>query len=295
VLNPVASSEVKLNVQKLVELPAISPLVDRMMEAISNEDISIEQFARLVEQDPALLGRVIGLANAAYFGQPEPITTAEDAIFKALGMRLAKSLALSISLAGPFQHFSRVVGFVPKEFWFRAVFTATLVQELCPLVTREPRPHPDEAYLAGMLHDFGLLPLVHLYPEEMARVFALVEQEPEPGFSAAMRRVIGIDHHQVGAWLAGKWRIPPRIVNVILHCSDTRYSGEDFSLVWLVHAAAEWADTYRQDNIRPQLPDSAKVAFFELGISAEQVVNVQQKIHAKREFIDSVANVLTLD
>lgn len=286
-------TDVKFNVQKLTDLPAISPLVDKLLDAISDEDISIEKFAALIEQDPSLLGRIIGLANSAYFGQAEPITSAEDAIFKALGLRFAKSLALGIALAGPFHALANVPGFSLHKFWLRAVFTASLVQALCPLVQRPPRPESDEGYLAGMLYDFGLLPLIHLYPQEMARAFKLYEQRlPHARFSDTVREVFGVDHHEVGAWLATRWKIPGRIIRVIQRHPAPRCLPGDDSLTLLVLAVAEWAHSFCCTDEWLNLPDASKALFFELGITAEQFNHVQQETHKKRDLIESFAGLL---
>jgi HD-like signal output (HDOD) protein len=287
-----STDDIRLDVNKLSSLPAVSPVLDRLLEAVSDEDISIESFASLIEQDPALLGRIIGLANAAYFGQAEPVTSAEEAIFKALGLRLARSLALSIALAGPFQILDDIPGFNLQQFWLESILTASMTQELSTLVTVQPQPQPDESYLAGMLHHFGLLPLIYLYPEQVTEAYRLREAEPGLSLSSALRRVCGSDHCQVGAWLAEHWGIPANIVTVIRQMNDYNYKGIYYPLVLLIHATADWAESYCNSGDRKWLPDSSKAAFFDLGISVEQVHEVQEKLHRKRELFESVAKML---
>lgn len=289
-----SNDDIRLDVNKLSSLPAVSPVLDKLLEAISDEDITIESFARLIEQDPALLGRIVGLANAAYFGQPEPVTSAEEAIFKALGLRLARSLALSIALAGPFQILDEIPGFNLQQFWLESILTASMTQELSTLVTIKPQPGPDESYLAGMLHHFGLLPLIYLYPGQVTEAYRLREQTPELSLSSALRQVCGSDHCEVGAWLAGHWGIPANIVTVIRNMNDYDYKGAFYPLVLLIHATAEWAESYCETGDRKWLPDSSKAAFFDLGISVEQVHGVQEKLHRKRELFESVAKILAM-
>lgn len=285
---------IRLDVTKLNSLPAVSPVLEQLLAAIGDEEISIESFARLIEQDPVLLGRVIGLANAAYFGQPEPVTSVEEAIFKSLGLRLARSLSLSIALAGPFQVLRPVPGFDLQRFWLEAILTASMTQALSPLVKTSPRPNEDESYLAGMLHNFGLLPLLHLYPEQVAEAYQRCEADPALSHNQALREICGTDPCEVGAWLAERWHIPANIVTVIRQLDDYGYKGEHSTLVLLIHATADWAAGYCQGGDPQWLPDSAKAAFFELGISVDQVQKVQASLHHKRELFEAVARMLAL-
>ncbi|MDY6979819.1 MAG: HDOD domain-containing protein [Pseudomonadota bacterium] len=285
---------IRLDVRKLSSLPAVSPVLDQLLDAIGDEEITIESFARLIEQDPALLGRIIGLANAAYFGHAEPVTSAEEAIFKSLGLRLARSLALSIALAGPFRILASIPGFELQRFWLQAILTASMTQELSTLVTVEPRPGAEESYLAGMLHNFGLLPLIHLYPEQVTEAYRRREAEPALSLSSALREVSDTDHYEVGAWLAEHWHIPGNIVTVIRNLNDYSYRGDHYPLVLLIHATAEWAESYCNDGDRKWLPESAKAAFFDLGVSVEQVHQVQDKLHRKRELYEAVAKMLAV-
>lgn len=233
--------EARLEVQKLNELPAMSLVVHQFLQAIQDADIGIDHLAHIIEKDPALLARIVGVANSAYFSPPEPVTSAEDAIFKVLGVNTTKSLALGIILSGPFDA-SRCPGFPLDEFWLECIFTATLAQSMAGLIRLDEAPSPGEAYLAGLLHKMGLLALVHLYPDVMNTVSGLRKECCSPNELLRLEQeALQTNHAEVGAWLARKWHLPPMIVFTMENYLDKLYRGHSWKLVQLVGFCARWA------------------------------------------------------
>jgi HD-like signal output (HDOD) protein len=233
--------ETRLAVQKLHELPAMSMSAQKFLNAVQNPKIEISELAGIIEQDPALLARIIGVANSAYFAYPEPITTAEQAIIQVLGLDTTKSLALSIILSGPFDA-TRCRGFHLEQFWLESVFTATLAQSLVPLLGSNARPLTGMAYLAGLLHRIGLLAMVHLFPERVSEVIEACQKNCAPASRQQLEQGrLQMDHAEVGGWLARKWHLPEEVVLVMERYSDINFRGDHWQLVQLVGFAAHWA------------------------------------------------------
>ena len=231
----------RLEVQKLNELPAMSLVAQQFLAAVSDTDVEISHFAHIIERDPALLARIIGVANSAYFSYPETVTNAEDAIFKVLGLQTTKSLVLGIILSGPFDA-SRCPGFRINDYWLECIFTATLAQSLTPLIDGVSKPEPSEAYLAGLLHKIGLLALVHLYPETMQKVIGGRKRCCSPQELQELEYAeLSVTHSEVGSWLARKWHLPLLIVDVMGNYLKPDYRGGHWPLAVLVGFCARWA------------------------------------------------------
>ena len=284
-LNP---TETRLEVQKLNQLPAMSLVVHQFLQALEDDDVEVRQLAQIIEKDPALTARIIGLANAAYFGLTERVTSVEEAIFKVLGLNTAKSLALSIVLAGPFDA-RHCPGFKLSRYWAQAMCTAMLAQRLAPLVRAEPRPATAEAYLCGLLHDLGLLALVHIYPDEMAQVFATSAQPPKPPLSELEHEALGANHHQVGGWLARKWHLPGNVVTVIEQHVDGTYDGPGWASVALIGFCSKWAVRFldgEQDQVSLAIPEA-------LGMDAERAACVLEEMRVREEEVLTMAQILS--
>jgi HD-like signal output (HDOD) protein len=262
----------------------MSLVAQELLAVFGESELDVQRIAAIIEKDPALLARIIGLANSAYFGYPERVASAEEAIFKVLGINIARSLAFSMVLAGTFRT-SHCPAFRVDEYWTSAMVAATLAQRLARLVDVEPRPRSGNAYLAGLLHNIGLLALVHLYPADMKQVFGRLEQEP--GLVAAERLRLGADHLQVGGWLGRKWHLPAFAVAAIEHHRDASYAGEYRPLVQLIGFCAQWASSLQRDD------DTADLSVLTaLGIPPAEAESVLGDMLAKREEIALLAKLL---
>lgn len=277
------STAVRLEIQKLNELPALPVAAQQFLAAVEDNRMEVRQLAAILERDPGLLARIIGVANSAYYGYPDKVVTAEDAIFKVLGLNAARSLALSIILAGVFDA-RRCPRFALDRYWEEAISVATLAQRLAPNITFEPAPSPGEAYLAGLLHSIGLLALVHLYPARMGEVFA--EEVCGSDLTARERDLVGTDHSAVGAWLGRKWRLPPRIVAAIDGQSRETGQGTEWPLVALTRAARQFVEASR-GQAQPAAPDLRS-----LGVSPEQARQACDHLQLKQGEIKALSRTL---
>lgn len=286
--------EIRLQIQKLVELPTFSVVAQRVLAVIGNDELTVAQVAAIIEQDPALMARIIGVANSAYFNCHSPVTSVEKAIFNVLGLKLTKNLALSIALIGPFNT-TQCAGFNAAEYWFGAVMCAALVQRICRKASGAGAPPEDEAYLAGMLHNFGLLPLVYLYPGEMALAFA--ERKQHGSLVRAERHLLGTDHHEAGGWLARRWHMPDSIIAAIEHHGEPDYREEGWHLVHVVRYGAIWAGrhyAYSEQTQAGQNTEQAEHWLMQLGLGPRDLLSIQNELLAERDDVMALAKILAL-
>ncbi len=283
--------KVRVRVQDLTELPAASPLVASLLEAVGNDDITIRELAALIRQEPALVARIIGLANSAYFGHAEPITSVEDAIFKSLGLQLTKSLALSIALVGSLGQRPGTQRFNLYHYWSDAVLAATLARMLSSHVRTAPRPTSDDAYLAGMLHNFGMLPLAFLFPEATDDVCEAASGEVD--FARRMQQAIGTDQYEVGVLLARRWQIPEQVVAVIGHVHEADYEGEYQPLVRLLHGVTEVVHHLRDEEPPAEAIDASVFdPLRDLGIEEMRIRASLENLQRKEAALESMVHVL---
>lgn len=196
--------EIRRNDQ-LLSLPQV---LSEVLEEVGKEDFSSEQLARIILKDPPLTGRILRLANSSFYHQMNEIKTVHQAI-NILGMTTVKCLALSTSVFQP----SRVAsasGVDSKAFFTYILSVAGASEKIARLVGY---PSPEEAFIAGLLHDIGVLYLIHHYPNEYHKITS--GQIKAPSLSDAETKVFGIDHCEVGQNVATTWSLPEYIVSSI--------------------------------------------------------------------------------
>jgi len=282
--------DARQEILEIKHLPPLSITATRLLEAIGNPDVEVEDLADIINHDPGLMGRIVGLANAAYFGQRNPITTVQEAIIRVLGINMVKSLALSISVSGAFQ-VSNCPGFNVKEYWFDAIGCATLSRMMALRIPIEDRPDPDQIYLSGLLHNLGYLVLAHQFPSKLAAVFALIDESPESNVEALQREHLGVDWVSAGEWLVDRWHLPGFIGATIRSVADPGALDvtQDINIVcssirWLEGFPTGDSDTprLRLDEDLQQIP----------GLSLEALDLIEEKFLAQSDELHSLASHL---
>lgn len=265
----------------LEQIPPLSTTATRLLEIATDPDLDVPQLAAVIEQDPPLTARILGLANSAFFGQANPVLTVEGAIIRVLGLNMVRSLALSMALAGSFDT-SACPAFRLEDYWLNALGTAALAREL-GVALKDEQAMPDLVYLCGLLHNLGEILLVHLRPDEMQSVYKQHEKTPDSDLITLQESALGTNERVAGEWLTRQWHLPGPVVHVIGHLGMANQSGEFVRLVELVEAARAGVDRMRAG----QGPD---LAFDEL--DADSLEKVAATFSARYEELSALAELL---
>jgi HD-like signal output (HDOD) protein len=242
-MSETTSDNARNEILEVKHLPPLSITATRLLEAVGNLDVEVEQLADIINHDPGLMGRIIGLANAAYFGQRNPITTVQEAIIRVLGINMVKSLALSISVSGAFQS-SSCQGFNTKEYWFNAIGCATLSRMMALRVPIDERPDPDRVYLSGLLHNIGYLVLAHLFPSKLTEVFAMRDKDPNVDFESMQIEYLGVDWVSAGEWLVERWHLPDFVGQTMRSVANADLAADEPYEISLVRSSVQWLNVF---------------------------------------------------
>jgi len=235
--------DVRQEILDIKHLPPLSVTASRLLETVANPDVEIADLSYIISQDPGLMARIIGLANAAYFGQAIAITTVHDAIVRVLGINMVKSLAISISVSGAFKS-DGCTGFSTKQYWFNAIGCATMSRMMALRIPTGERPDPEKVYLSGLLHNLGCLVLAHMFPTKLSRVYKILQQDQEADLEALQREHLGVDWISAGEWLVNRWHLPDFVSDVMGSVADRSYAPQDKYDVTLIRAAIQWMRGY---------------------------------------------------
>lgn len=191
-------------------LPALPEFVTRMLNLADDPDVSTRDIANMVSDDQAMATAVLRLVNAPFYGLGRRISSIQHAVLL-LGQRAVRNLALSAVLVKSFGEPSKDRRFDRVRLWRHTVACAAGARLLAQ---RFGADDPEEAFLAGLVHDMGIVVFDQFFHDGFRRVADLVTGLGTPLVDAE-REVFGRDHAFVGRQLARRWNFPVPVIEAI--------------------------------------------------------------------------------
>src|SRR5216110_3624485 len=152
--------------KKVTTIATLPEITSQIIKTVEDPRSSAAQLHQLVSHDPALVTRILKVVNSSFYGLPGQIASMERAIVL-LGLNAVKNIAVAASLGQMFRGAKLCEGFTAKDLWKHCVAVGVTARELCRLMKL---PTGDEAFLAGMIHDVGMLVALQTTPEQLRKV-----------------------------------------------------------------------------------------------------------------------------
>jgi putative nucleotidyltransferase with HDIG domain len=229
---PINEESARNYVAKLKDLPTLPQVLAKAMQIVSNPLSSASDLNEVIALDQALTAKVLRLANSAYYGFPQEITSVTQAVV-ILGFNTIRNLALTVSVHKMLFEGAKQGKFSYRDFWIHSVGTAVACKRLAKKVGFKSE---ENAFTAGLLHDIGK----NFFEQQDAAAYAeVLDHSQQAGLSlwCCEKERFGIDHAQVGGWMAEKWNLQPELTAAIRLHHQPDPSRSDSFLVCLVHVA----------------------------------------------------------
>jgi putative nucleotidyltransferase with HDIG domain len=224
-------------------LPTIPTVLAKILQLVDSESSNGKELITIIERDQALTGKMLRLANSAFFGQSRRVATIPRAVVL-LGFSTVRNLALGVKVWDALG--SGIARNRLEELWLHAVAVAAATKAVAAKLRAGD---PDEAFTAGLLHDVGRLVLAMRFRDDYWRaVGGAGESEPVAALEA---QGLGIDHAEVAGWILEAWSLPPGIVEAVrLHHADEARAGVA-GLLATVDRLVAWTDL-AAGTLRPE-------------------------------------------
>jgi HD-like signal output (HDOD) protein len=220
-------------VKKVATIATLPEVTIKIIKTVEDPKSSASQLHKIVAHDPALVTRILKVVNSSFYGLPGQIGSIERAIVL-LGLNAVKNIAVAASLGQLFRGVKLCEGFTAKDLWTHCVGVACASREIAKSMHVA---FADEAFLAGMIHDIGLLVSLQTSPEQLQRVCNEVRKSGAD-FCATERAMTGVDHQMLGAGLAEMWKFPKACQAVARYHHDPVNVPEEYRvLVGIIYIA----------------------------------------------------------
>jgi len=208
------NGKLHLALNNLDSLPAMPEIAHRLLALPLDTEDGEVQMLRLIGQDPQLSARIIGLANAAALGLKRHTNSIHDAAML-LGLKRLKSVALGMATLSTLSNQAATKNFDPQDLWSHSMTIAIVMNLLSQEMSEKIRPNENMTFLAGLLHDIGLMALHHLDNEASDELHHQLRLQPKRPIQDIEIELIGITHSHIGAQLVRHWNLPSEIVEVV--------------------------------------------------------------------------------
>jgi HD-like signal output (HDOD) protein len=280
-------SSVRLEIQKIDCLPPMPAIAQEILIASNDESSDMDDIAKIIKKDPALAAKIIGMANSAFFGFGRNVTTLEQAIINVLGLDLVKGFALSMAMSSVFD-VTKCANFDLKRYWASAFLTAELASGFANNIDSKQAYDPNQLYLYGLLHNIGILVLANRFPNIMSELFATAITDKEKHLIDYEKETIDFNHHEAGAWLGHKWKLPYEIIDVIEHHHDLSYQERNSNFVILTGFCARISRQWILDTNYDPMED--KEIIETLKLNSESLAAYLEKSYGKLSDIEKLVD-----
>ncbi|MCP4594283.1 MAG: HDOD domain-containing protein [bacterium] len=270
------------------DIATLPEVTVKIIETVEDPRSTARDLHEIIKRDPALSAKVLKVVNSAFYGLPGQIAGIDRAIVL-LGLSAVKNLAIAASIARLFKGDKISEHFEASELWRHSVAVG-LAARLIGRAGGEVA-NIDELFVAGLIHDLGILIERQAFPEKLGEVCDRCAAG-EGSFLDLETSIIGADHQQFGEALTTKWRFPRHLRAVIgFHHRPGDLSPELQRLGNLIHLAdvlcckeeLGYAQTASHLEITEELLDA-------VGITVEQLTEVRDQLV---EELEEAVNMLT--
>jgi len=276
-----------------VKLPAFPEVALRIKRALEDPDMSTQQIAKLVVSDPVFSARLLKVANSAALNvSGNKIKDIPTAITR-MGFKMAHSIAISIAMDQVMNASSNhALASQFQQLWQHSITVAALSFVITKKQSRHPslkqnRINPDEAMLAGLMHDIGktyILTRAEGYP-------ALIE-DPE-----MLEQVMLEWHTGIGSAIINNWDFDEAMMNVAdehelldREPSTTGHATDLTDVVLVANLMAHLIEEGDDGDDAEHIAEWVQIpAFSRLGLDAETISEIKD---SSREEIDSIISAL---
>lgn len=180
----------------------------KILELVQRPDTTVNDFVPVIKTDWNTAGRILKLANSAYFAQRTIVTALERALVL-LGLERVKSIALGVYLSRAAAGESSK-STLSREVWGQSVYRACLAGKIA---TAAGRGGVSEAFVTGLMLDCGIPLMLNVVGEHYSALYAQA-LSPADLFAMEMRH-LGCTHVDVAAVMMRAWRIPMTLAKPI--------------------------------------------------------------------------------
>lgn len=210
----------------------------RILATLCDASLDARQIADVIQREPGLAARVLKVANSAFYGSSRHIATLDRALML-LGLDAVRGIAAAACLDRSVARRSPAAAIDPQALAQHCVASAFAAEAL---TKQSGRAIPAEAFMAALLHDFGVPVQERLDSPGVEKLMAALAADPDADYAALEASLVQVGHARCAEVVFDNWRLPQGIVHAARHHDDPAEApGPARQLTTLVHLGVQLA------------------------------------------------------
>lgn len=190
-------------------IPPLPEVLVRVQTTLDDRGASARDVARVILEDPLLTAKILKLANSAYYRHSAQGVKTITAAIILVGFEAIRNLVLGLHVYQAIDRLPRSAGY--REVWQHSTACAVASRRIAKLLHVGV---PEEAFVAGLLHDIGKIFLAHVFPEPYEYALRIAREEKLP-IRETEKTLLKIDHAEAGQYIGDFWHFPDQILLTI--------------------------------------------------------------------------------
>jgi HD-like signal output (HDOD) protein len=276
-----SSQVVKTALSKIGDIATLPEVTAKIISIVDDPKSTAHDLHNIIKNDPALATKILKVVNSAFYGLPGQVSDLDRAIIL-LGLSAVKNIAISASISRLFTAEKISDKFSARDIWKHSVAVAVGTREFCCLIGK--KAFAEEAFLAGLIHDLGLLIERQAYPEQLTAVIKEAYKQ-EKRFCDIEIELVGADHQDLGTALAAKWKFPRLLQTVIGYHHKVERLNDDTRLLPVLVNIADVLCTHEKIgfHLTAEGQDVTDVLLESVGLNETDFNNVKENLPEKIE------------
>ena len=184
-----------------VDLPSMPEVALKINQAVQDESLDIQKIADIVQSDPMISARAVQVANSAMYVGSQPVQTIKRAVQR-IGLRAMRAIVMSVTLRNLYTPKSPLIKKKMMNYYKHSVRVGVISHALTKKIKGFD---PEQAFLAGLIHDIGIVPLL-IRADNHDEVKNNVE---------LLDKIIYSLKTKVGAMLLKQWNFEKELITVV--------------------------------------------------------------------------------
>ena len=224
------------------DLPTLTGNIIELIKAVTSDDVDMQEVIRLVKKDPVLVTKMMKMVNSSLYALPVRIDSVEM-IVTFLGATKVKSIIMTASVMDTINN-------ADQELWNHSHMTSVLMAQI---IEKEHIPVAPGFLITALVHDIGQIVLNIFNAKGVKMAQKLSEKEMIP-IHEAEKKVIGVDHAIVGAWLLELWELDESFILPVAYHHNHEEVSEKYLKETALLQFADYIEEKSRNNECYQVP-----------------------------------------